>query len=389
MDEPDPLFAEALFQDLRALLRSSCIALLALLDQRTDPVGLASAAEVAAEAVDHVGELLLADHPRLDRSPARRHLIDPADVHLAVLSQRQCPWNRRRGHDEKVRRVLRLRCQQEPLRHAEAMLLVNDREAQALVGDLLLKDRMSADEDVDRSVGKSHQDAVACAALLAPGEDRDADSNAIELGEQGRMVLPREDLGRGQQRRLRTALHSGKHRRQCDQSLAGTDVALKEAKHGCHLRHVATDFSDHPALRIGEHVRQIELADQLAGAGERVCAVPPLRLAKEQERQLVRENLIVSETAPRRVLTGFAVNDRERRTPAAPGLPRKEAGLDPLRQLGRALQRFASKFAQTTVREAFRQRIDRLADQRRRPLPRFGDFRVNDLPFVAVLIEPS
>ncbi len=51
--------------------------------------------------------------------------------------------------------------EQQALRDAEAMLLVDHREAEVLVGDLLLEDRMGADEDVDRAVGEAHQHALA------------------------------------------------------------------------------------------------------------------------------------------------------------------------------------------------------------------------------------
>ena len=49
-----------------------------------------------------------ADHPRLDRLAARRHLVEPADVHLAIMGQRQRARDRRRGHHQQMRRPLRL-----------------------------------------------------------------------------------------------------------------------------------------------------------------------------------------------------------------------------------------------------------------------------------------
>ena len=206
VDQPDLVLAEAQLEHARALLGRGGVALLALLDQRADPIGLAAARDVPAEAVDHLGQLLVADHARFDRRPARRHLVDPADVHLAILGQRQRARDRGRGHHQQMRRMLGLRRQQQPLRHAEAMLLVDHREPELLVGDLLLEDRVGADEDVDRAVGEAHQHAVARPALLAAGEDRDPDAEAVELAEQGRMMLAGEDLGRGEQRRLRARL---------------------------------------------------------------------------------------------------------------------------------------------------------------------------------------
>ena len=90
----------------------------------------------------------------------------------------------------------------QPLGDAEAMLLVDHREAEILVGDRLLEDRVGADQDVDRAVGEAHQGRFAHPALLAPGQDRDIDRQA---GEHARVsvvvMLAREDLGRREQRR--------------------------------------------------------------------------------------------------------------------------------------------------------------------------------------------
>ncbi len=84
---------------------------------------------------------------------------------------------------------------------------------------------------------------------------------------------------------------------------------------------------------------------------------------------------------------GLAMRFGHRAAPVAPCLARSEAGFDPFGQLGRALQRLASELDQSAVRQPLGQRIDRLADHRRRPLPRLGDLGVDDLPFVAVLLE--
>ena len=61
------------------------------------------------------------------------------------------------------------------------MLLVDHRKPELLVGDLLLENCVRADEDVDRSVGESDEDAVAGPPLLAPGKDGDSNPYAVEL----------------------------------------------------------------------------------------------------------------------------------------------------------------------------------------------------------------
>ena len=141
----------------RALLGGGEVDRLALLDQRADPISLPARGDMAAEPVDHLGQPLGADHPGLDRLAARRHLVEPADVHLAIMGERQRARDRRRGHHQQMRRPLGLLREHHPLRDAEAMLLVDHREAELLVGDRLLEDGVGADQDVDRAVGEPHQ----------------------------------------------------------------------------------------------------------------------------------------------------------------------------------------------------------------------------------------
>ena len=137
--------------------------------------------------------------------------------------------------------------QQQPLRHAEAMLLVDHDQPEPLVGDLRLEDGVGADEDVDAAVGEPHQHRLARPALLAPGEDRDAHADRLALALQRGVMLAGEDFGRGEHRRLRPRLDRFEHRQQGDQRLARPDVALEQAQHRPVLRHVAADFVDHAA----------------------------------------------------------------------------------------------------------------------------------------------
>jgi hypothetical protein len=91
-------------------------------------------------------EALGAQHAGLDRLAAGRHLVQAADVHLAILGERQGARDRRRGHDQQVRRPLGLGGQHHALGDAEAMLLVDDGEAEPAILDSLLEDRMRADQ---------------------------------------------------------------------------------------------------------------------------------------------------------------------------------------------------------------------------------------------------
>ena len=104
---------------------------------------------MAAQRVHHLVQTVLGHHARLDRLAAGRHLVQAADIHLAVIGQRQGARDRRRGHGEEMRRGLALGGQHHPLRHAEAVLFVHHHQREVAIGHGVLEDRMGADEDVD------------------------------------------------------------------------------------------------------------------------------------------------------------------------------------------------------------------------------------------------
>ena len=100
------------------------------LDHRIDHVGLPPQVDLLLqETID-----LLDCAPRHvfgdDRLAPRRQFIDDADVQIAVNGQRQRARNGRRGHHQDVR-MRAFFHQLLPLLHAEAMLFVDDRQAQA------------------------------------------------------------------------------------------------------------------------------------------------------------------------------------------------------------------------------------------------------------------
>ena len=162
--------------------------------------------------------------------------------------------NRRGGHHQQVRRHLCLGLEHQPLGHAEAMLLVHHHQPQVAIGHALLEDRMGADQQVDLTGGKPHQNGLAHLALVAPGEDRDAD---VEPGEQAReivVMLAGEDLGGSQHRALRSRLGGDQQRHRRYQRLARADIALEQAEHRLALRHVALDLADRARLGAGGRI---------------------------------------------------------------------------------------------------------------------------------------
>ena len=68
-------------------------------------------------------------------------------------------------------------------------------------------------------------------ALVAAGEEVEADAGGLGERGEGEEVLAGEDLGRGHHRRLAAGLDGGEHGEEGDQRLAGADVALEQAVH--------------------------------------------------------------------------------------------------------------------------------------------------------------
>ena len=136
------------------------------------------------------------DHPRLDGRAAGGHFVDPADIHLAIVGQRQRARDRRCRHRKQMRRGFGFTGQEKALRHAEAMLFVDHRQPQLLVAYRFLKNRVSADENVDAAIGQPHQRRFAHPPLVTTRQDRDPDINARKQTRQAVEMLPRENFGR-------------------------------------------------------------------------------------------------------------------------------------------------------------------------------------------------
>ncbi len=84
------------------------------------------------------------------------------------------------------------------------------------------------------------------------------------------------------------------------------------------------------------------------------------------------------------------MDSRQRVAPRGPLLLGQQAGFDPLRQIGRTLDRLRGELPHPLGRQPLRQRIDRLALGR---IPRFLErediIGMHDLQFLAVVLEPS
>ena len=84
-------------------------------------------------------------------------------------------------------------------------------------------------------------------------------------------MLLGEHLGRRHQGTLVTALHGDQQRRDGDDGLAGTDVALQQPVHRLWDREVGLDLLDRSTLGTCQRIRQclVEPANELTAEGVR------------------------------------------------------------------------------------------------------------------------
>ncbi len=108
---------------------------LGLVDQRADPVRLSAGRAMRRHALDELDAPALGQHRGQHRLAARRQLVDHRAIEIRVRGHRERPRDRRRGHDQLMRRArvaLALPLELQPLLHAEAMLLVDDHERESV-----------------------------------------------------------------------------------------------------------------------------------------------------------------------------------------------------------------------------------------------------------------
>ena len=99
------------------------------------------------------------DDVRRDREAVLRRRLDDGEVADARERQVERARNRRRRHREDVDRGAPL-LDALLLRHAEALLLVHDEEAEVLERDVLAEDPVRPDDDVERPLGEAPQDLL-------------------------------------------------------------------------------------------------------------------------------------------------------------------------------------------------------------------------------------
>ena len=180
------------------------------------------------------------------------------------------------------------------------MLLVDDRERERLVDDVVLDDRVRADQQVDLARGKTGEDVLPLLALLAAGEDRNAQAGALGERRDRLQMLARENFGRRHQRGLLARFGNGGSRQQRDHRLAGADVALQQPQHAKRFCEILGDRGGGLLLRGGQRIGQgiDDLPAQMAVARVADARGAAKLRPHQRQRQLAGKQLVEGEPLP-------------------------------------------------------------------------------------------
>ena len=213
---------------------------LRLLDQRAHDVRLPAVVEMPPEPPVGLGAAVLGDPRGHDRLAVRRRQRELADVEVAVDGQRQRARDRRRGQVQDVRAASL--DERASLADAEAVLLVDDGDGEVVEVDLLLDERVRADDEL----GVARRDAAAGPprARVARSElvsRRHADAERrTELVDRQEVLLG-ERLRRGHERSLVARLDGAQERVQGDDRLPGGHVSLQQPLHRDRAREICVE----------------------------------------------------------------------------------------------------------------------------------------------------
>ena len=248
------------------------------------------------------------------------------------------------------------------------MLFVDDGQRQRLEDDVVLDQRVGADQQIDLAGFELRQELAALLALFPAGEDRDPQAGAFGERRDGLDVLARQNFGRRHQRGLFAGLGHGGGGQQRHHGLAGADVALQQPQHAHRLPQIVGDGGHRLALRSRQRIGQRvdDLLAQMAVAGVAVAGRPAQLRADQRQRQLAGEQFVEGKPRPERAV-GQDVGEFDRHMDAVQrfGDGREFAAADhfrtdPFRQRRKLLQRLRHRAAQRAERKPFGQRIDRI-----------------------------
>ena len=233
---------------------------------------------LAYELPDFVGAIV-GDAAGDDGGAAGRHFVEDADVEVAVEGQGQGARDGSGGHDQDVglaescRALLGRRTslsaggegvrpyvavaasivcgflhQLEALHHAEAVLFVDDHQAQLGELDFLLDQGVGSDDQLRVALGDVAADFAFAIFFDRAGQQHDPVSGILQNSAGGKIMLLGQNFGGRHERDLVSVFHGDDGGLEGHDGLARSDVALQQSPHGEGLFHVGGDFLEHALL---------------------------------------------------------------------------------------------------------------------------------------------
>ncbi len=220
---------------------------------------LTLAQELAADRLGGRRLVELADVGE-DRTAGRRRGVDHRQVTDSGQRHLEGPRDGVGGEGEDVDRFGQ-RLDRLLVGDPEALLLVDDQQAELLEAHVVPEQAVGTDHHVDRPVGQAGKHLFGLGAGEEAAQHLDPDREGrVAVGE-GLGVLARKQRGRHEHRGLVAVLHRLEGGSDRDLGLAEADVAADQPVHGARLLHVGLHLFDRPQLIGGldEGERGLEL----------------------------------------------------------------------------------------------------------------------------------
>ena len=243
-----------------------------------------AAARVLALERDLDQLLVVLAHGRPDRPAPLGRRLDDRDVAQTRERHVERARDRRRGEREHVD-LEPQRAEQLLLGDAEALLLVEDDEAELLRDHVAGEDAVRPDEDVDLAGGEVGEHLLRLGRLAEARDHLDVEREVAEALAEGVPVLLGEDRRRAEHEHLPAVDGDGERGPDCDLGLAEADVAADEPVHRPRRLEVLLDGLDRPGLVVGLAVRErrLEPLEPLVREIEaRALGTLALRVEREQ-----------------------------------------------------------------------------------------------------------
>ena len=177
--------------------------------------------------------------------------MDGGDIEVPVEGEGQGARDGGRGHEQEVH-GRGFTAQGGALAHAEAVLFVDDGQAQAGEGHIAFEQGVRAHHDVQLARARGLQGLLPLLGRHPGAEQGEAHPHAVQEALEGPHMLFGQDLGGGHEGGLGSVLDGEQHRGQGHHGLPGPHIPLEEARHGALGAHVLEYLVDDPFLGVGE-----------------------------------------------------------------------------------------------------------------------------------------